>query len=157
MVKVLEKSRSFLARFLKVHQISCDDLFSKLDRELRDFNFSWMLVDKFGFERSSINWLKFSPSLFKYLVGKVFFGKYDKGKESEIRSARYLSSLGFEIVLMNYRSANGEIDIVVFANGVIRFVEVKSSYTSVIKPEERIRSEERRVGKECRSRWSPYH
>ena len=22
---------------------------------------------------------------------------------------------------------------------------------------ERIRSEERRVGKECRSRWSPYH
>ena len=24
-------------------------------------------------------------------------------------------------------------------------------------PEEYIRSEERRVGKECRSRWSPYH
>ena len=23
--------------------------------------------------------------------------------------------------------------------------------------EERFRSEERRVGKECRSRWSPYH
>ena len=23
--------------------------------------------------------------------------------------------------------------------------------------EERYRSEERRVGKECRSRWSPYH
>ena len=25
------------------------------------------------------------------------------------------------------------------------------------KAPERIRSEERRVGKECRSRWSPYH
>ena len=25
------------------------------------------------------------------------------------------------------------------------------------KPEKAIRSEERRVGKECRSRWSPYH
>ena len=24
-------------------------------------------------------------------------------------------------------------------------------------PEELVRSEERRVGKECRSRWSPYH
>ena len=24
-------------------------------------------------------------------------------------------------------------------------------------PDERVRSEERRVGKECRSRWSPYH
>ena len=28
--------------------------------------------------------------------------------------------------------------------------EIKPSY-------QRIRSEERRVGKECRSRWSPYH
>ena len=26
-----------------------------------------------------------------------------------------------------------------------------------ISPEEQLRSEERRVGKECRSRWSPYH
>ena len=25
------------------------------------------------------------------------------------------------------------------------------------KKEEEVRSEERRVGKECRSRWSPYH
>src|SRR3712207_9585038 len=31
--------------------------------------------------------------------------------------------------------------------------------TNIINPEdlEQIRSEERRVGKECRSRWSPYH
>ena len=27
----------------------------------------------------------------------------------------------------------------------------------VSKPKQPIRSEERRVGKECRSRWSPYH
>ena len=26
-----------------------------------------------------------------------------------------------------------------------------------IRPGDKIRSEERRVGKECRSRWSPYH
>ena len=26
-----------------------------------------------------------------------------------------------------------------------------------VKYQKRIRSEERRVGKECRSRWSPYH
>ena len=25
------------------------------------------------------------------------------------------------------------------------------------KPDDTVRSEERRVGKECRSRWSPYH
>ena len=28
---------------------------------------------------------------------------------------------------------------------------------SIDKQEELLRSEERRVGKECRSRWSPYH
>ena len=36
-----------------------------------------------------------------------------------------------------------------------------TSYTiGIDKPEvikEKVRSEERRVGKECRSRWSPYH
>ena len=26
-----------------------------------------------------------------------------------------------------------------------------------LSPKEQLRSEERRVGKECRSRWSPYH
>ena len=26
-----------------------------------------------------------------------------------------------------------------------------------VRPEQSVRSEERRVGKECRSRWSPYH
>ena len=26
-----------------------------------------------------------------------------------------------------------------------------------VRPDKRERSEERRVGKECRSRWSPYH
>ena len=40
---------------------------------------------------------------------------------------------------------------------------VDEACTNVIKhaykysPEGKIRSEERRVGKECRSRWSPYH
>ena len=34
--------------------------------------------------------------------------------------------------------------------------EVSSSYEQMFK-ENGERSEERRVGKECRSRWSPYH
>ena len=40
----------------------------------------------------------------------------------------------------------GQMNIQHFADG-----EFSVSY------EESIRSEERRVGKECRSRWSPYH
>ena len=34
---------------------------------------------------------------------------------------------------------------------------MKEVRDAVVKVAERIRSEERRVGKECRSRWSPYH
>ena len=30
-------------------------------------------------------------------------------------------------------------------------------YDSIAQVQQRERSEERRVGKECRSRWSPYH
>ena len=34
---------------------------------------------------------------------------------------------------------------------------LQSIYKETGDSEERVRSEERRVGKECRSRWSPYH
>ena len=33
----------------------------------------------------------------------------------------------------------------------------KTTVSRAISGKGRIRSEERRVGKECRSRWSPYH
>jgi len=35
--------------------------------------------------------------------------------------------------------------------------DLGSDYETVRRVIELIRSEERRVGKECRSRWSPYH
>ena len=35
--------------------------------------------------------------------------------------------------------------------------EIKEEIKPEAKPSKKIRSEERRVGKECRSRWSPYH
>src|SRR5258708_33483898 len=34
---------------------------------------------------------------------------------------------------------------------------LKSKAIEILRLEESARSEERRVGKECRSRWSPYH
>ena len=36
-------------------------------------------------------------------------------------------------------------------------IELISMYKSVANLNSALRSEERRVGKECRSRWSPYH
>ena len=43
---------------------------------------------------------------------------------------------------------------------LIRFLSIKCSnnhWRSSLPGEDVVRSEERRVGKECRSRWSPYH
>ena len=36
-------------------------------------------------------------------------------------------------------------------------VEISPATEETAQPVEAARSEERRVGKECRSRWSPYH
>ena len=49
------------------------------------------------------------------------------------------------------------------ANGVKEVVEIKVGYDGIVMANAKsaatyeLRSEERRVGKECRSRWSPYH
>ena len=47
--------------------------------------------------------------------------------------------------------------------GIVGYIGTKEAYPILIKGLHRLeyrgydRSEERRVGKECRSRWSPYH
>ena len=41
--------------------------------------------------------------------------------------------------------------------GICNYVDDASLNQIVDNLESRLRSEERRVGKECRSRWSPYH
>src|ERR1041385_6117117 len=37
------------------------------------------------------------------------------------------------------------------------FIRRKPALADLLKNPHQVRSEERRVGKECRSRWSPYH
>ena len=36
-------------------------------------------------------------------------------------------------------------------------IKFKNINVEILNQESQLRSEERRVGKECRSRWSPYH
>ena len=54
----------------------------------------------------------------------------------------------------NFRYAVSRISIII-AVKLCEDLRIKS--TPVTTPLEETRSEERRVGKECRSRWSPYH
>ena len=96
------------------------------------------------------------------------------GKLGEQIACSFLSRNGYEIVEKNFRRKWGEIDIIALKANSVRFVEVKAATQRKFsremhhQPEEmvdarklrklaRTRSEERRVGKECRSRWSPYH
>ena len=39
----------------------------------------------------------------------------------------------------------------------LQMKELEESFENLLKSLRLLRSEERRVGKECRSRWSPYH
>src|SRR5260370_2802182 len=48
-----------------------------------------------------------------------------------------------------------EFDI--FASKLERPLEIRAHRRKIVARARSLRSEERRVGKECRSRWSPYH
>ena len=64
----------------------------------------------------------------------------------------------WHIYTMEYYSAIKRNEIELF---VVRQMDLESVIQSEVSQKEknkyRMRSEERRVGKECRSRWSPYH
>src|SRR3712207_9249514 len=44
-----------------------------------------------------------------------------------------------------------------YQDGDLYYFMDSETYEQIAVPIEVVRSEERRVGKECRSRWSPYH
>ena len=49
----------------------------------------------------------------------------EKGKEGEAMASKYLQKKGYKILLRNYRTKYGEIDIVAKRKKLIVFVEVK--------------------------------
>ena len=61
----------------------------------------------------------------------------------------------WNICTMEYSSAIKRNEIELF---VVRWMDLECVIQSEVSQKEKnTRSEERRVGKECRSRWSPYH
>ncbi|MGB9621475.1 MAG: YraN family protein [Brevinematia bacterium] len=135
-IELIAKNHNrFIKKISSKYEIS--DLEKILKEVLEGFNFSWVLVDLFNFERTLSNWSIFSLTLVKYLLNKKFKNFYNKGREIEFMGCKYLSSIGLEIVLTNYRTSKGEIDIVGFDGRSFRLIEVKSSF-SFISPEEHI-------------------
>ena len=64
--------------------------------------------------------------------------------ETRMKRITFLIAVAFGLAISSASFAQTVVDVVYLKNGsVIRGTIV--------------RSEERRVGKECRSRWSPYH
>ena len=54
----------------------------------------------------------------------------------------------------NYKQAAQDLEQ---GNYEAALEEYETAISEGVKPAQSYRSEERRVGKECRSRWSPYH
>jgi putative endonuclease len=48
------------------------------------------------------------------------------GKEGEDRAAKFLAKQGYKILERNYRTRNGEIDLIALHKGEVVFVEVKT-------------------------------
>ena len=90
-----------------------------------------------------------------------------KSTEALKETLKYLKSLNKTIIIAEHRLyyLRDILDrLIVLKEGTVRAVYSSKELTKQIQLEnhlrsftELLRSEERRVGKECRSRWSPYH
>ena len=106
--------------------------------------------------RMSINTNASSPDfdrvypnrILEYDENKRFIGRFDPpGVESKVN---YTPSFGVAYIVVDLLDGSGEE---INLETVRRSVQVNAEFL----PVPYTRSEERRVGKECRSRWSPYH
>ena len=108
-----------------------------------------------------------SPHMFYLLFVISIYGMLRAYRESVLYSGMYSiiavsmfyihyipnSTIALMIVSLSYF-----IQKFVIAVMMIIFLKKKTSMPSIISAMQTLcRSEERRVGKECRSRWSPYH
>ncbi len=48
------------------------------------------------------------------------------GKAGEDRAAKFLTGQGYRILERNYRTRNGEIDLIALHQGILAFIEVKT-------------------------------
>src|ERR671914_1503132 len=110
----------------------------------------------------------------RHFLTKVAFGVAAASWMPELSWAQTKGKLGYMKIVDNaamfvamekgfFKSEGLELETVPMAGGALIVQGVTSGdlqigWTNVISLyQAHVRSEERRVGKECRSRWSPYH
>src|SRR5687767_16007494 len=84
------------------------------------------------------------------------------GQSLGLAISRALRRAGAEMVIAEVNDQTGpdvaeELEGTFVHTDVTDTASVRDMVEMVLDEHGRIRSEERRVGKECRSRWSPYH
>src|SRR3712207_9489827 len=99
----------------------------------------------------NIDGVKMSKSLGNFVLLRDIL-KHFSGKVIRffMLSAHYRKPMNFSDTELN----QAKIALERIENSLIRVHEISEN---TINPQGSSRSEERRVGKECRSRWSPYH
>mgnify|MGYP006979387735 CR=1 FL=1 len=71
---------------------------------------------------------------------------------SKLEALTSASNLNAEVIEGKVEAKNNELKIIRQS-----LKEANDAITVISRDKDLLRSEERRVGKECRSRWSPYH
>src|SRR2546427_782662 len=82
-----------------------------------------------------------------------------QGEAESIKAVADATAQAIERVANAIRQPGGEqaVQLKVAEKAVEAYSQVASDATTTLIVPSNMRSEERRVGKECRSRWSPYH
>ncbi len=81
---------------------------------------------------SPIHRMSFAPLCNIYQTGQMSLFPLDipnPGKAAEMLAARYYEKLGFTVIERNWRSPEGEIDLIIRKNNSVIFIEVKSTLT----------------------------
>ena len=97
----------------------------------------------------------------KCSVGAIFIGRIANYRESVFVNIIWIIT---EELAIEYYGMSDQVYYDVYVSSATRFREFefdgytyKYIHAKTQDGVENVRSEERRVGKECRSRWSPYH
>ena len=94
------------------------------------------------------------------VAGPAYPVRCPPGDNLMLHAAIYRAEPGAVIVAEGgdtaYALAGGNVCAVAQKRGIVAFV-LDGVIRDLAETRARVRSEERRVGKECRSRWSPYH